>query len=194
MAFSFLVLAPVAMREPWESHRRTLEKQWRGVVYIGSFMALNIALNNISLLDISLTLNQIIRCVGVGAGCWVRAGCWVLAAEWVRGSSGGRQRGRDRGRLAAGGGEAGGLRQRRTHSIADPAPCLWLLPCTRRSAIPVVTCLLAIAVEGRYPSRQELTALTVLTLGVMLAVWQVRCAACGARRVPARVCASCCPQ
>lgn len=61
MAFSFCVLAPVAMREPWESHRRTLEKQWKGIVYIGAFMALNIALNNISLLDISLTLNQIIR-------------------------------------------------------------------------------------------------------------------------------------
>lgn len=61
MAFSFCVLAPVAMREPWDSHRRTLEKQWRGIVYIGAFMALNIALNNISLLDISLTLNQIIR-------------------------------------------------------------------------------------------------------------------------------------
>lgn len=30
MGFSFLVLAPVAMREPWESHKRTLEKQWKG--------------------------------------------------------------------------------------------------------------------------------------------------------------------
>lgn len=38
MAFSFVVLAPVALRESWESHRRTLEKQWKGVVYIGSFM------------------------------------------------------------------------------------------------------------------------------------------------------------
>ena len=68
MAFSFLVLAPVALREPWEAHRRTLEKQWQGVVYIGAFMALNIALNNISLLDISLTLNQIIRCARGRAG------------------------------------------------------------------------------------------------------------------------------
>lgn len=63
MAFSFVVLAPVAMRESWEVHRAALAKQWKGVVYIGAFMALNIALNNISLLDISLTLNQIIRCV-----------------------------------------------------------------------------------------------------------------------------------
>lgn len=101
MAFSFMVLAPLAMREPWEVHRATLQKQWKGVVYIGAFMALNIALNNISLLDISLTLNQIIR-----------------------------------------------------------------------SAIPVVTCVLAILVESRFPSRQELVALVTLTLGVMLAVWQ----------------------
>lgn len=47
-----------------------------------------------------------------------------------------------------------------------------LLPCPHSSAIPVVTCVLAILVESRYPSRQELTALITLTLGVMLAVWQ----------------------
>ena len=52
MAFSFLALAPVALLQPWEVHVRTLKKQWRGIVYIGGFMALNIALNNISLLDI----------------------------------------------------------------------------------------------------------------------------------------------
>lgn len=38
MAFSFLVLAPVALLQPWESHRHTLEKQWKGIVYVGSFM------------------------------------------------------------------------------------------------------------------------------------------------------------
>jgi hypothetical protein len=32
MAFSFCVLAPVAMREPWETHKATLRKQWKGVV------------------------------------------------------------------------------------------------------------------------------------------------------------------
>lgn len=61
MAFSFIVLAPLALRTPFEVHQRTLQKQWRGIVYIGCFMALNIALNNISLLDISLSLNQVIR-------------------------------------------------------------------------------------------------------------------------------------
>lgn len=101
MAFSFVVLAPLALRTPWEVHERTLAKQWRGIVYIGSFMALNIALNNISLLEISLSLNQVIR-----------------------------------------------------------------------SAIPVVTCILAILVERKIPTQQEVTALVVLTLGVMIAVWQ----------------------
>jgi len=61
MAFSFIVLAPFALRTSWEVHVRTLQKQWAGVLYIGCFMALNIALNNISLLDITLSLNQVIR-------------------------------------------------------------------------------------------------------------------------------------
>jgi drug/metabolite transporter (DMT)-like permease len=36
----------------------------------------------------------------------------------------------------------------------------------------VVTCVLAIVVESRYPSGQELGALCTLCAGVMLAVWQ----------------------
>ena len=101
MSFSFLVLAPFALRVPIETHKRTLEKQWKGLLYIGSFMALNIALNNISLLDISLSLNQVIR-----------------------------------------------------------------------SSIPVITCLLAIVVEGKMPTEKEATSLVILTVGVMIAVWQ----------------------
>lgn len=101
MGFSFCMLAPLALRESWETHRATLARQWRGVVYIGVFMALNIGLNNMSLLDISLTLNQIIR-----------------------------------------------------------------------SAIPVVTCVLAIVVERHFPSRSEAGNLMMLTVGVMIAVWQ----------------------
>jgi drug/metabolite transporter (DMT)-like permease len=101
MAFSFVALAPFALRTQWEVHQRTLAKQWPGILYIGCFMALNIALNNISLLDISLSLNQVIR-----------------------------------------------------------------------SSIPVVTCGLAVLVESRMPTQQELIALIVLTVGVMIAVWQ----------------------
>lgn len=101
MLFSFIVLSPFALRVDYETHVKTLQKQWKGILYIGAFMALNIALNNLSLLDISLTLNQIIR-----------------------------------------------------------------------SAIPVVTCVLAIIVESKMPTQQEATSLIILTLGVMLAVWQ----------------------
>ncbi len=44
--------------------------------------------------------------------------------------------------------------------------------CACRSAIPVVVCILSMLIMNKYPSRQEATALVVLTLGVMLAVWQ----------------------
>ena len=69
-------------------HRETLQKQWKGIVAIGAFMAANIALNNTSLarcccadeqsqrntwplslactqVSMTLTLNQIIRCTPV---------------------------------------------------------------------------------------------------------------------------------
>jgi drug/metabolite transporter (DMT)-like permease len=101
MAFSFLVLAPFALRTPLDVHARFLRKQWRGVAFIGAFLAVNIGLNNISLLGITLSLNQVIR-----------------------------------------------------------------------SAIPVVTCALAVLVEGVQPSREEAGALVVLSAGVMIAMWQ----------------------
>jgi hypothetical protein len=101
MAFSFLVLAPFALRTPLDVHARFLRKQWRGVAFIGAFLAVNIGLNNISLLGITLSLNQVIR-----------------------------------------------------------------------SAIPVVTCALAVVVEGVRPSGEEAGALVVLSAGVMIAMWQ----------------------
>jgi hypothetical protein len=53
MLFSFIVLAPFMMMQPFRSlHKATLEKQWKGLICIGAFMALNIA----------LSLNQVIRC------------------------------------------------------------------------------------------------------------------------------------
>jgi drug/metabolite transporter (DMT)-like permease len=54
--------------------------------------------------------------------------------------------------------------------LPAPPPPLPALP--PRSAIPVVACLMAILVESKYPSRQEALSLVVLSLGVMLAVWQ----------------------
>ena len=60
-------------------------------------------------------------------------------------------------------------------SIEPTCPKLcWPDPCPHpgRSFLPVMVCLLGVAVEGRYPTQQELAALLVLRVGVMLAVWQ----------------------
>ena len=60
--FSFLILLPFMMREPFKSlHTATLKKQWKGIIGIGLFMAVNIAFNNLSLVQITLSLNQVIR-------------------------------------------------------------------------------------------------------------------------------------
>lgn len=101
MSFSFVVLAPFAVKVPYENHKEMISKQWQGLLCIGSMLAFSIALNNISLSQISLSLNQIIR-----------------------------------------------------------------------SSIPVVTCLLSVFVEGYMPSRREALSLLILTVGVMIAVWQ----------------------
>ena len=85
MGFSFLILLPFMLREPFVGkHRATLAQQWKGLVAIGEpaqsviaaimlwsvcpsaqlaglFMAANISLNNISLVFITLSLNQVIR-------------------------------------------------------------------------------------------------------------------------------------
>ena len=62
MAFSFAMLAPIMMLPSFRIlHWATLQKQWKGMLFIGAFLALNIALNNISLVEISLSLNQVIR-------------------------------------------------------------------------------------------------------------------------------------
>ena len=62
MAFSFCLLLPFMLHEPFRSkHCDTLAKQWKGLAAIGLYMAANIALNNLSLVLITLSLNQIIR-------------------------------------------------------------------------------------------------------------------------------------
>lgn len=102
MLFSLLALAPFMLRQSlMPLHRETLARQWKGFVAIGLFMALNISLNNSSLVEMTLSLNQVIR-----------------------------------------------------------------------ASIPVFTCVLAIAIEGKRPSQKEALSLLVLTLGVMIAVWE----------------------
>ena len=62
MSFSFLALLPFMVREPFRSkHRESLATQWKGLVAIGIYMAANISLNNLSLVLITLSLNQVIR-------------------------------------------------------------------------------------------------------------------------------------
>ena len=66
MLFSFLILLPFMLKEPFRSlHAATLQKQWKGIIGIGLFMAVNIAFNNLSLVQITLSLNQVIRQVCV---------------------------------------------------------------------------------------------------------------------------------
>ena len=102
MAFCFVALLPRELcRARSGDGQDPVRRQWRGLLGIGAFLACGISLNNISLMDISLSLNQVIR-----------------------------------------------------------------------SSIPVVTCLLSMAVEGKVPSGLEATSLVVLSTGVMIAVWE----------------------
>ena len=62
MLFSFFILLPFMLMPPFKAlHVPTLRKQWKGVIGIGLFMAVNIAFNNLSLVSITLSLNQVIR-------------------------------------------------------------------------------------------------------------------------------------
>ena len=62
MAWSAVFLLPLMLTKSYRpKHKETLLKQWKGILGIGTFMAASIALNNSSLMDMTLTLNQIIR-------------------------------------------------------------------------------------------------------------------------------------
>ena len=61
MMFAFILLLPFMMVSKDFNPRKTLSKQYKGLLCIGVFAALNISLNNLSLVHISLSLNQVIR-------------------------------------------------------------------------------------------------------------------------------------
>lgn len=61
MMFAFVVLLPVMVANTKMQHKATLKRQYKGLFCIGVFMALNVSLNNLSLVQISLSLNQVIR-------------------------------------------------------------------------------------------------------------------------------------
>lgn len=62
MAFSFVTLGPFMLLKSFrDQHGTTLQKQWLGLIGVGVFFAINIGFNNVSLLSITLSLNQVIR-------------------------------------------------------------------------------------------------------------------------------------
>ena len=58
--FSFSVLGPVLTAKRVD-HAATLRKSWRGILLIGILMGCNIACNNLSLVHLPLSLNQVTR-------------------------------------------------------------------------------------------------------------------------------------
>lgn len=74
MAFSFLALLPMMLAPAKRAVlAESLGKQWRGLVAVGMFMALNVSLNNTSLVWLALSVNQVIRCgktLGGSYSCW----------------------------------------------------------------------------------------------------------------------------
>lgn len=74
MAFSFLALLPMMLAPARRAvHAESLGKQWRGLVAVGMFMALNVSLNNTSLVWLALSVNQVIRCGKTSGGSY---SCW----------------------------------------------------------------------------------------------------------------------
>jgi hypothetical protein len=62
MLFIFSALLPAMLTKGFrDMHPNTLRKQWLALVVVGTLFALNVGLNNASLLWISLSLNQVIR-------------------------------------------------------------------------------------------------------------------------------------
>jgi hypothetical protein len=61
-AFCFAALLPVMLLPAFRQlHKQTLERSWTGLLAVGGFFAINIGVNNASLLLVSLSLNQLIR-------------------------------------------------------------------------------------------------------------------------------------
>ena len=82
LMFQICVLSPIVLlrnREGKETHRTVVRRLWRGLFAIGTFMAVNISLNNASLLHLSLSYNQVIR-ASIPVVC---AACAVLVEKKI---------------------------------------------------------------------------------------------------------------
>jgi hypothetical protein len=61
--FCFVGLAPMMLLAKYRSkHKASISQQWLGLIFISTFFALSLSLNNYSLITIPLSLNQVIRC------------------------------------------------------------------------------------------------------------------------------------
>ena len=58
--FSFSVLGPILSARKVD-HLATLRKSWKGILVIGMLMGCNIACNNLSLVHLPLSINQVTR-------------------------------------------------------------------------------------------------------------------------------------
>ena len=88
LCFSFIALAgPVMLKWTGSSVQRTSwKKQWRGLALVGTFMAMNIGLNNVSLVRLPLSLNQVLRYEPITRALIPNDSFWVqrvIAAFWL---------------------------------------------------------------------------------------------------------------
>lgn len=147
MAFSFVALLPYMLGKSMRgTHRKSVEKQWKGLVAIGVLMAANIAFNNSSLVNMSLSLNQIIRYGLLAALSPPQSPSYFLHRASTNCSLEG----------------VSGLPIRK---------CCEYHPVRLRASIPVVTAIVAVVVEHQVPGKGEASGLLVLTGGVMLSVY-----------------------
>ena len=150
MGWSAVFLLPIMLTKSNRAkHKGTLQKQWAGILGIGLFMACNIALNNSSLVDMTLTLNQIIRSACPAGLLHMHSGLPHRPAAP---------------RASLLGSTAARLPLQRVPTLSKGT--------VRRSSIPVFTCLMAVFIEAKRPSTGEAGSLCLLTAGVMLSVWE----------------------
>lgn len=86
MAFCFLALLPVMLAGAYRPlHLPSINKQWLGLLGVGLFFGANMGLNNASMLTISLSLNQVIRCDPPDRSTDRPQPADVLTARWQAG-------------------------------------------------------------------------------------------------------------
>lgn len=145
--FGFLFMLPALIFIPgvWPTYRSVLQREWRGMVVVGCWVAVNIALNNLSLVYITLSLNQVIRYVQNIPPDIIISTCAHASA----------------------------LRNHQSQTLSPPQ--LHRLSCPshlhiRRASIPLVTAAMTAVLEKKPPRTDEAFGLVILSLGVSTAI------------------------